>query len=128
MRLLLDTHVLVWLKREPARLSKRVASLLTSGGHEISVSPISAWEIATKVRLGKLNFDAAYLDDFDQQVKNDGFHVLNFTPTHAVAGARLSGAHKDPFDRMLAGQSLAANLDLVSSDPMFKLLGLTTLW
>lgn len=92
------------------------------------MSSISAWEIATKVRIGKLEFDCAYLDEFDGNAQNEGFQVLNLTPAHAVAAARLSSAHKDPFDRMLAGQSLAANLTLVRSDPGFKLLGLMTPW
>ena len=128
MRLLLDTHVLIWLVNEPARLSPTVTAAIKNPSSEVFVSAASAWEIATKVRLGKLAFDAAFLDDFDARLKALAFAPLLVTSAHAVAGTRLTGRHGDPFDRMLVGQALAEGLDLATADPLLAALGARVLW
>lgn len=128
MRLLLDTHVLIWLRRDPDRLSKNVRELIEASANDIFVSAATAWEIAIKHRLGKLEFDAEMLDDFDARIRDMGFEPLAITSEHSIAGARLTGAHRDPFDRMLAGQAMAEGLVVVSLDPAIASLGVPTVW
>ena len=128
MRVLLDTHVLLWLRREPKRLSKRVAKLLADEKHDCFVSSISAWEIGNKQRIGKLDFSSAFLDDFAGNIRDLGFEPLNLTPEHAIAGARLPGNHNDPFDRLLAGTASWERLKLVTADQAFDVLGVETVW
>ena len=128
MSLLIDTHVLIWLRREPHRLSRRVTVLIQENKQDIFVSAISAWEIGIKVHAGKLDFSKTFLDTFDASLRNNGFEPLAITAQHAATGAQLPGSHKDPFDRLLAGQAKVEGLTLVSADPAFKNLGINTLW
>lgn len=128
MRVLLDTHVLIWWTGDFKAIPKTIRDALRSSENEIYVSAASAWEIATKVRIGKLPLDWNFLDNFDESVRTLGFEPLLINSQHAVAGASLSGTHKDPFDRMLAGQAQIEDLTLVSADPAFKLLGVETVW
>lgn len=128
MRVLLDTHVIIWWTMEPHKLSKPVIDALQSPASDIFVSPVSAWEIAYKHSQGKLEFPAAVIADFDQWIAKLRWSELPLTTKHAVVSARLDGAHKDPFDRMLAGQAKLAGLHLVSADPAFKRLGVETMW
>lgn len=92
------------------------------------VSAVSAWEIALKHRLGKLEFDTTFLSDFDARIGHFGFEPLALTSPHMVRGAQLESPHKDPFDRMLAGQALIENLTLVTKDAEFKSFGVSTIW
>ena len=126
MRLLLDTHALVWWVELSSKLSHRARRTLDSGHHSLFVSACSAWEIATKVRLGKLDFDAVFLDDFDANIVSLGFIPLAVTAKQAVTGARTKARHGDPFDRMLTGIAIAEKLKVVTSDPAFKSMGVDT--
>jgi PIN domain nuclease of toxin-antitoxin system len=128
VKLLLDTHALVWIIEAPALVSKQVRSLVMDPGNTVLVSAASGWEIATKVRLGKMVFDETFLDAFDARVQNLGFEPLGVTAEHAVTGARLTGVHRDPFDRLLAGQAFVEQATLVSRDPAMPALGVTTVW
>ena len=128
MRLLLDTHSLIWWLEQSKKLSLRARRVIGSGHHDIFVSAASAWEIATKVKNGKLKFNAAFLVDFDASVRALNFEPLAMTSLHAVTGAQLPGAHGDPFDRMLAGQAAVEKLKLVMSDPAIGAFGVETLW
>lgn len=128
MRVLLDTHVIIWWTMEAHKIGSRVTGLLQAPATEIFVSPVSAWEIAYKHSLGKLDFPSAVIDDFDQWIQRLHWAELPFTAKHAVVSARLGGLHKDPFDRMLAGQAKIEGLQLISADPAFKHLGVEALW
>ena len=128
MRLLIDTHVLVWLVAGPSRLSRRVRDLLGDEDNLIPVSAVSAWEIANKVRLGKMIFPASFLDTFDLHVRALGFEQLAVDSRHAVTGARLPGPHRDPFDRLLAGQSVVEGAGLITRDNQMPSLGVSVIW
>lgn len=128
MKLLMDTHVLLWLLREPQRLSATVAAAIKDPGNAVLVSAASAWEIAIKVRAGKLDFDEDFLSDFAAKVAAMGFDPIVITAAHAIGAGRLSSPHKDPFDRMLAAQALAEQAVMATADPAFAFLGPQVIW
>lgn len=128
MRLLLDTHAFLWWLAGDIRLSKRVRALIASDDHEVFVSAASAWEIATKHRLGKLPGASAIVDDLGAAVASQSFVPLSISLAHAQRAGTLPGEHRDPFDRMLIAQSHAEALTLVSNEKLFDGLGVTRLW
>jgi PIN domain nuclease of toxin-antitoxin system len=127
MGLLLDTHALIWWAEGDGRITPRVRALLTSP-EEVHVSAATAWEIATKLRIGKLRVHGSLIRDFLAAIDAFGFRPLPISLQHGYAAGELSSAHRDPFDRMLAAQSLAEGLQLVSADPAFATLGVTAVW
>ena len=116
MRLLLDTHILLWAAAEPERLSRAAQSLLENVNNELIFSAVSLWEIAIKTARGREDFrvDAGLLrrDLFD-----NGYAELAMTGAHAAALTGLPPFHKDPFDRMLIAQAMIEGMTLVTSDP-----------
>ena len=128
MRVLIDTHVLLWSALEPARLSSRARSLLASLDTEVLVSAASAWEIATKVRIGKLPGAEAFAADLNTRIKRIGFLGLAVTLEHGQRAGLLPGTHKDPFDRMLIAQAQAENLPLISNERIFDAYGIRRIW
>ena len=128
MRLLIDTHVLIWWTGERNRLPQRVRVVLADASNEVFVSAVSAWEIAQKIHQRKLMFDKAFLADFDKGVAGLAFKSLVMTSAQATVGAQLPSPHKDPFDRMLAGQALVEQMAIVSADPAFARLGVQVVW
>jgi PIN domain nuclease of toxin-antitoxin system len=125
---LIDTHVLLWSALEPARLSSRARSLLASLDTEVLVSAASAWEIATKVRIGKLPGAEAFAADLNTRIKRIGFLGLAVTLEHGQRAGLLPGTHKDPFDRMLIAQAQAENLPLISNERIFDTYGTRRIW
>lgn len=128
MRVLLDTHALIWWLGARKRIPKPVQSLLLDPGNDVLVSAATAWEIALKRRIGKLDFDAGFLADFDANVIALGFAPLAVTAAHMVRGAGIEAQHKDPFDRIIAGQALAENLVVVTADKAVAALGAAVVW
>lgn len=128
MKLLIDTHVLIWWLRDPWRIPDHVQDAMVQSASDVFVSAASAWEISVKLRIGKLAFDEAVLEDFDNHIRSLAFEPLPMTAAHAVAGAKLSGTHKDPFDRMIAGQALTERLTVVTADPAMAGLGVRVMW
>lgn len=129
MTLLLDTHVLLWALGAPHRLPETVRSALADRRTPLLVSAASAFEIATKHRLGRLPEAAALVHDIDGVVARLGAEPLSITPRHAIAAGALDWQHRDPFDRMLAAQAMSDGLTLVTADPAFaELPGLTISW
>lgn len=129
MRLLLDTHALIWWVLENPSLSLKATAAMTDRTNEIFVSAASAWEITTKHRIGKLPPEAAVLAmNVSGSVKAEGFAELAVTVAHGQMAGALDGHHKDPFDRMLIAQALAENLTLISNEERFDAYGVTRLW
>jgi PIN domain nuclease of toxin-antitoxin system len=125
---LIDTHVLLWADAEPGRLSARARSLVESFSTEVFVSAASAWEIATKVRIGKLPQAAAFSAEMARRVEMLGFSPLPVTLEHALRAGQLPETHKDPFDRMLIAQAQAENLALISNERVFDGYGIRRIW
>ena len=128
MKLLLDTHVLLWWWYEPAKLSPRAIALVRDRTNPVFVSAASAWEIATKYRLGKLPRGGEMIAQWDERLRLDGFSELPILASHALRAGSLPGEHRDPFDRMLAAQSLLEGLPLLSSDAAIAGLGAELVW
>ena len=113
MRLLLDTHILLWWLAGSAALPKQARKLIADPAGEILVSVISLWEIAIKSRKGKLEAD---LDEILAQMEKEGFRVLPVTARHVSSLNRLDAHHGDPFDRMLTAQASAEPMRLLTHD------------
>ncbi|HTY84106.1 MAG TPA: type II toxin-antitoxin system VapC family toxin [Silvibacterium sp.] len=128
MRVLLDTHTLLWAALDPEKLSAKAKTLLTSLNTEAFVSAASAWEIATKVRIGKLPGAGAFAADFPARIERMGFYGLDITLEHGQRAGLLPGTHKDPFDRMLIAQAQAENIPLVSNERAFDGYGIRRIW
>jgi len=115
VRLLLDTHVLIWAVTWPDRLPPRLRDAILSARTTVLVSAASAWEIAIKRALGRLTFP---LERFDAVLEEAGFAPLPISAAHAIEAGGLPRHHADPFDRMLVAQARSDDLMLASEDPL----------
>lgn len=129
MRLLLDTHAVLWGLNHVHRLSPRARDMLQDPANELVWSAVTPWEIATKHRLGRLPGGAAVVDAYPEYLAWLGARDLPVTSRHALLAGRLEWGHRDPFDRMLAAQSILEGLPLVTADRVFSTLpGVNVLW
>ena len=117
MKLLLDTHVLLWAAGQPELLPTAARTLLDDPRNELIFSAASLWEIASKSRLGRSDFqvDARLLR---RGLVDNGYGELPITSEHAVAIDGLPPIHKDPFDRLLVAQSMMEGITLLTNDPL----------
>lgn len=113
MRLLLDTHAVIWFTGDPDALAPEARTAIVDAS-AVAVSAASVWEISTKAALGKLR---PPVDDVVDALVDWGFDLLPITPTHAWAVGRLPLLHRDPFDRMLVVQAQLEGLTIVTRDP-----------
>ena len=128
MRILLDTHALLWWFAGNMRLSGVARRAVEDDANTIFASAASAWEIATKRRIGKLVQAEAVALDVAGSIAGQGFEELAITVDDAERAGRLPGPHRDPFDRVLIAQALARNLTIVSVDRVFDRYGVHRLW
>lgn len=124
MRLLLDTHTLLWALDTPARLSPTTRTALEDPANSVLVSAASAWEIAIKQALGRLDFPLAR---FEALLVEAGLTPLPITTAHAVTAGQLPPHHRDPFDRMLVAQALREDAVLVTDDAAIAPYGVACL-
>ena len=125
---LLDTCALLWWWSNPASLSKRALALLKDPQNTFLVSAASAWEVATKFRIGRFPKGNRVIDEWEKRLLEDGFQELPIGVRHALKAGTLPGEHRDPFDRMIAAQALLASIPVVTSDPEIAGLGAEILW
>ncbi len=128
MRCLLDTHTLIWWMTTDPHLSKTARALIKEEHNVSLVSAVSAWEIATKVRLGRLPAAANLVQDFVADLTRERIDILAVTADHAIRAGLLPGPLKDPFDRMLIAQALAENVPIVSNDRALDGYGMRRFW
>jgi PIN domain nuclease of toxin-antitoxin system len=128
MRLLLDTHALIWWLLGDASLSAAAFSAIADPANDVFVSTASAWEISTKYRIGKLPNAAILATDVAGIVSAQGFGELPISIRHGQIAGNLPRIHKDPFDRMLIAQAVAADMTLVSNEALFNAYGVARLW
>ncbi len=128
MRLLLDTHALIWFANDAPALSATARSAIEDPLNEVIVSAVNALEISIKHRLGKLPKVEPFVTDFDGEVAGRGFVNLPMTSNHARVAGTLAGDHGDPFDRILAAQALLEGLTVVSRDTALDAFNVSRLW
>lgn len=128
MRVLLDTHAFLWWLGGSERFSGPAFEAIATPENDILVSAASAWEIATKYRLGRLPGAEAVAHDVVGCITSQGFQELAVTARDGERAGRLPGPHRDPFDRMLIAQALGLNLSLVSIEKVFDGYGLNRIW
>lgn len=127
--LLLDTNVFAWVLTKPGRLPAAVIDALEDPTNRLIVSAVTAWEISTKVRLGRWSDAEPLVSQFQDLATHIGAVELPITTRHALRAGELHWPHRDPFDRVLAAQALLDNMTLVTSDAAFSTLGgLRVLW
>ena len=128
LRLLLDTHALIWWLTGDAALSHRAQNAIADEANSIGVSAASAMEVATKFRIGKLPNAALLARDFEAIVADQGFVEIPITVHHARLAGEMRIDHKDPFDRMLIAQAQAEDMVLVSNEALFDKFAVNRLW
>ena len=128
MKVLLDTHTVIWANLTPSRLSRAARDIIANEENIIFVSAATAWEIATKVRNGRLpqaeEMEREFLGDMDKA----GYTLLPVSVEEGLRAGRLLGEHRDPFDRMLAAQALAMDIPILSVDPKLDVFGVRRIW
>ena len=128
LRLLVDSSTLLWMTVDPALLSARARKALGDIDNQVFVSAASAWEIATKHRLGRLAHADRLLDAWNAGFPGQDYRMLAITDRHALRAGAYELAHADPFDRVIAAQADVEDLTLVASDRAFDLFPVTRLW
>jgi len=128
MRLLLDTHAILWFATGDAALSASARTRVTDPQNEVCVSLASAWEMAVKTSLGKLKLDRELGRWLERYVIGNGFSFLPISLSHTLGVARLPHHHGDPFDRLLVAQCEIEHRSLVSRDPAFDAYGIQRIW
>ena len=128
MRLLLDTHALLWAVGAPDRLSERVRAALLADDHQVRVSIASLWEIAIKVSLRRLELSPDWRGSIDDGRARMGARWLAVESSHCGQVAQLPWHHRDPFDRMLIAQAMCEDLTLVSRDRILADYAVRVLW
>lgn len=128
MRLLLDTHALIWWLAGEEALSARARDAIADEANSVAVSAASAMEVATKFRIGKLPDAALLAQDFEGIVAGQDFDELAITVRHARLAGELNIAHKDPFDRLLIAQAQVEDMTLVSNETLFDGFAVKRLW
>ena len=128
MHLLLDTHALIWWMSDNPALPNAARNAILDQRNTIVVSAASAWEMATKVRLGRLPVDAEIMRNFDEYLAHSRFENLSITTAHGLKAGHLPGPQMDPFDRMLIAQAQMEDLTIVSNETMFDSYGVRRIW
>lgn len=128
LRVLLDTHALLWWLFDDLALSTAAREAISEPGNTVLVSAASAWEIATKHRLGKLPDAGEAAGNLPTLLMSARMEQLPITVVHALEAGSLPGPHRDPFDRMLIAQSRIEDIPVVTSDPVFGRYSVRTVW
>lgn len=127
MTYLLDTHTLLWYLRAPAGLPIRILDLIEDENATLAVSLITPWEIAIKTAAGRLHA-ADILDDFESILARGRFNLVTPSLSQVIRSGRMPRYHRDPFDRLLAAQSLDLGWSLLSQDTAFDAYGVRRIW
>ena len=128
LRLLLDTHDLIWWLAGDEALSRHARDAIADEANSVAVSAASAMEVATKFRIGKLPDAALLANEFEAVVAEQGFVELAVSVHHARLAGEMNISHRDPFDRLLIAQAQAENMVLVSNEALFDGFAVKRLW
>jgi len=128
MRLLLESHTLLWAVDRPAQLGAAATKALQDPTNDLLLSAATVWEIAIKVGLKKLSLSFPYRDWINKAIADLGLSVLPITVEYAAVQAGLAHHHRDPFDRLLVAQATVENLSVVTFDAVFAQYGVKRIW
>jgi PIN domain nuclease of toxin-antitoxin system len=128
MRVLLDTHALIWFLEGDERLSGRARETIAQDDNEVLVSIVSLWEMSIKHSLGKLELGQPFADLIPKQLEANAFGVLGVELTHVIELGTLPYHHRDPFDRLMIAQARVEGLPVVSDDRAFDAYGVQRVW
>jgi PIN domain nuclease of toxin-antitoxin system len=128
MRVLFDTHALLWFVLGAPQLSATAASCILDPANTKLVSPASYWEIAIKISLGKYDLAEPYVDFMRHAVDDNGFEILHITYRHTAALIELPFHHRDPFDRLLVAQAMVEEIPILSNDRSLERYSVTCMW
>lgn len=116
MKILLDTHAFLWFVLNDSSLPGRAHALISDPANEILLSPVTYWEVAIKIRLGKFGLPGPFLPFMTRQIEQNSFVILPIELTHAEVVSTLPFHHRDPFDRMLVAQAMVERVPILSAD------------
>ena len=128
MKVLVDTHTFLWALLNDHRLSGKSKQVLRSDDHELVFSLVSLWEIAIKIKTGKLNTIGSSITYIRDEMKAYGMELLPIRYEHILALEQLPHHHGDPFDRLLIAQSITESLSVLTDDGVFKRYGVKVIW
>jgi PIN domain nuclease of toxin-antitoxin system len=129
MKILLDTHVLLWIMTDSSRLSPVAIGIYQNQDNAVYVSAASFWEIGIKISLGKLSLNAAdWAGAISKELELNGIRLLPIEPAHCAMVSTLPFHHRDPFDRLLAAQSLSEEMALMTADAVLAAYGVEIAW
>ena len=128
MRVLVDTHTLLWALLQDHRLSARAKQILISGEHELVFSLVSLWEIAVKMKIGKLNTVGSSVTYIRDEMAEYGMELLPIRYEHILELERLPLHHSEPFDRLLIAQAIAESLPILTHDAKFPAYPAKLIW
>ena len=127
MKVLLDTHALVWWLEAKENLSRKAKETIEDSETVVFVSAASGWELAIKTQIGKFK-SAELVRGLEREIEKEGFIELRISLEHALLAGSFDSPHKDPFDRILAAQALVEDVPLVANDPAFAAFGVKVVW
>ena len=128
MKVLFDTQALLWATLGSKRLSSAARTVIEDESNELFVSAASAWEISTKVRLGKLPEAVVFEQEFLNDIEAAGYTLLPIDAASALRAGRFTAEHRDPFDRMIAAQAIAGDLLVLSNNAKLDTFGVRRIW
>jgi PIN domain nuclease of toxin-antitoxin system len=128
MRVLLDTHAVIWWVHQDRLLSSESHAAIANPVNELLVSAATIWEIAIKLSIGKLSLSMPYREWMDQALLGLQASILPVTVEYAAKQAELPSHHRDPFDRLLIAQALVEDVPVISADSSFEQYGVTRIW
>jgi PIN domain nuclease of toxin-antitoxin system len=127
MRYLLDSHTFLWALESPQKLSIRIRTIIEDPGSELLISIATPWELAIKTNSGKLDA-ATILERFDRLIESGAYKVMDTKAAQVIRAGMFPLHHRDPFDRLLAAQSLDLGVPLLSRDKVFDRYGVQRIW
>lgn len=120
---ILDTHVFLWWLFNDTRLSYTAREIIQDSANDLLISAASAWEIATKHRIGKLPEAESVVHDLPSYLRRSCIQPLDITIEDSLLAGSMNHAHRDPFDRMIIAQGKIRNLPVITNDPIFQQSG-----